>query len=40
MQSRNRDADVGNGLVNTAGEGDSETNGERSIDIYTLPYHV
>ena len=27
-----------NGLVDTVGEGESEMNGESSIDIYTLPY--
>ena len=35
MQGRNGDADVENGLVDTVGEGESETNGE-TINIYTL----
>ena len=29
-----RDADVENGLVDTAGEGEGGTNGESGIDIY------
>ena len=32
-----RDADVENGLVDTAGEGESGTNWEIRTDIYTLP---
>ena len=36
MQGRNGDADIENGLVDTVGEGESETNGESSTDIYTL----
>ena len=35
MQGRKRDTDVENGLVNT-GEGESGTDGESSISIYTL----
>ena len=31
------DADMENRLVDT-GEGDGETNGERSMEIYKLPY--
>ena len=38
MQGWNGDEDVENGLVDTVGEGDSGTNGEGSINIYTLPY--
>ena len=38
MHGRTRAADVENGLVDTVGEGDSGTNGESSINIYTLPY--
>ena len=34
MQGRNGDSE--NGLVDTVGEGKSETNGEISINIYTL----
>ena len=37
MQGRNGDEDVENGLVDTVREGDSGTNGESSINIYTLP---
>ena len=36
MQGRNEDKDVENGLMDTVGEGESGTNGERSISIYTL----
>ena len=36
MQGRNGDADVESGLVDTVGEGESETNGEISINIYIL----
>ena len=35
MQRRNGDTDVENGL-DTLGEGESRTNGESSINIYTL----
>lgn len=38
MQSRNRDADVGNGLVNTAGEGEGGMNRENNTEIDILPY--
>jgi len=31
------DSDIENGLVNTVGNGESGTNRESSIDIYTLP---
>ena len=37
MQGRNRDADIENGLVDTAGEGEWGTNLESSIEIYSLP---
>ena len=33
----NGDSDIENGLVNTVGNGESGTNRESSIDIYTLP---
>ena len=36
LQGRNGDTDVENRLVETAGEGESETNEESSIDIYVL----
>ena len=36
MQGRNGDADVESGLVDTVGEGESETNGEVSINLYAL----
>ena len=35
---RYRDADIENGLVDTVGEGESGTNGESSINMYTLSY--
>ena len=35
---RYRDADIENGLVDTVGEGESGTNGESSINMYTLTY--
>jgi len=38
LQRRNGDADVGNGLVDTAGEGEARTNWEGSIDVYTLTH--
>ena len=34
---QNWDADVDNGLVDTAGEGEGGTNWESSTDIYILP---
>ena len=37
LQGRNGDSDKENGLVDPVGEGESGTNGESSIDIYTLP---
>ena len=37
MQGRNGDSDIENGLVNTVGKGESGTNRESSVDIYTLP---
>jgi len=37
VQGRNGDTDIGNSLVDTVEEGKSGTNGERNIDIYTLP---
>ena len=36
LQGRHGGADVGNGLVDTVGEGESETNGESSVNIYSL----
>ena len=38
LQGRNRDAEVGHGLVDTEGEGEGGMNWESSIDIYT--HHV
>ena len=38
LQGRNRDADIENRLVETAREGEGGTNGESSIETYTLPY--
>ena len=38
VQGRNRDADIEDGLVATAGEGEGGMNWESSIDIYTLLY--
>ena len=38
LQGRNRDADIENGLVDTAGEGEDGMNWECSIETYTLPY--
>ena len=38
LQRRNGDADVGNGLVDTAGEGEARTNWESSIYVYTLTH--
>ena len=35
MQGRNRDTDIENGHVDTAGEGEGGMNWETSIDIYT-----
>ena len=37
LQGRNRCADVENGLVATAGEGEGGTNWESGIKIYILP---
>ena len=37
MQGRDRDADIENELVDTVGEGESGTNRESSLDIYTNP---
>lgn len=37
MQGRNEDADVENGHVETAGEGEGEVNWESSMDVYPLP---
>ena len=34
LQGRNGDADIENGLVDTAGEGEGGTDRENSIDIY------
>ena len=36
MQGRNGDTDIENGLVDPVGEGESEMNGESSINIHTL----
>ena len=36
MQGWNEDADVENGSLDTVGEGESETNIESIMDIYTL----
>ena len=36
LQGKNGDSDAENSFVDTAGEGESGTNGESSIDIYTL----
>ena len=38
MQSRNKDADVENRLVDTVRKGGGGMNSESSIAIYTLPY--
>ena len=38
LQGRNRDSDVENGLVDTAGEGEGGTNWESSIETYTLAH--
>ena len=37
LQYRNRDTDIENERVDTEGEGESRTNEESTIDIYTLP---
>ena len=37
MQGRNRDTDIQNGHVDTAGEGEGGTNWEIRFDINTLP---
>ena len=39
VQGSNRDADIEDGLVDTAGEGEGGTNWESSIDIYTMEYY-
>ena len=36
MHGQNGDSYIKNRVVNTAGEGETGTNGESSIDIYTL----
>ena len=38
LQGRTRDADIENRLVGTVGEGEGGTNGESSIETYTLQY--
>lgn len=38
LQGRNEDADVENGHVETAGEGEGEVNWESSMDVYPLPW--
>ena len=37
LQGRNRDTDIENRLVDTAGEGEGGMNWESSIEIYALP---
>ena len=37
LHGGNGDAEVENGLMDTVREGEGGTNGESSIDIYTLP---
>ena len=37
MQGNSGDSDVENGLVDTLGEGETDRNGESTIDMYTLP---
>ena len=37
MQGRKGNAELENGLLDTVWEGQSDTNGESSVDIYTLP---
>ena len=37
FQGRNRDTDIENKPVDTAGEGEGGRNWESSVDIYTLP---
>ena len=37
LQGRNKDTDVENGRVDTAGEGEGGMNGETRFDINTLP---
>ena len=37
LQGKNRDRDIENRPVNTAGEGDGGTNWESSVHLYTLP---
>jgi len=36
LKGRKGNANVKNGLVDTVGEGESEMNGESSVNIYTL----
>ena len=38
LQGSNGDADIGNRLVNTAGEGEGGTHWAKSMDTYTWPY--
>ena len=38
LQGRNRDSDIENRLMDTAGAGEGRTNWESSIEICTLPY--
>ena len=38
LQGRNRDADIENPLVDTAGKGEDGTNWESNIEAYILPY--
>ena len=38
MQGSNEDADIGNRLVDPVGEGEGGTNGESSMETFTLPY--
>ena len=38
MQGISADTDIENRLVDTVGEGEGRTNGEDSIETYTLPY--
>ena len=38
MQGKNRDSDIVNRLMDTAGEGEGETNSDSSTETYQLPY--
>ena len=38
FQGSNGDADIGNRLVDTVGEGEGGMNWENSMETYTLPY--